>query len=684
VTGVSGSGFLFASFCAPGYSSLYYEFTFGTTAPPQPQYRVVFIWGDGTPSETIWVPVQSKVVGMFTVYYCRAEKDHTFPAAGACEYTVNMLLVDNGFQCPDSRQVQIIANWHQDDIAAANGIVAMDPLQEDVCEGLPLINFQFADVTNFACNLQDYPLAQKPNHTPRYEQFIYGTNPVAGQGIPNLFIKVGTAQTSVRLTDASGNPVANSWTVNPTTGGTVAAYSTQSGYFEGPVVQIPVDAVTGVYALNNTYRISFNGVGTVVNDRFQVTLRNWNICNPWNGSQTNPNGVDANIATSLIYIVNGPLANAGADAAICSNATKTMNGSISDATSALWTTTGNGSFTNAISPNGAVYTPGSADITAGYVKLVLHAYGTGFCPEHTDTMKLSLDPIPAVPTISIFAGSNNFCDNNILSITLRSSVSPNGNYLWMRNGVSTGITTRDITLNDYTQAGNYTVTVYGTTANACPRTSAAFTVTIGQPATVDAGPATATVCSNQTYSTTGTYGGGASSVLWTTSGNGTFANNTDPTTLYTPGSTDISAGSATLTLTTDDPTGPCSAVSDFVTLTVVRAPSAYAGADASICQGSTYTVNDATASNYNTISWTENGAGSITGGVNTLTPTYTPAAGDIGGTITLTLTATGNGPCANISDAKFLYVDRTPTATVGATQQLCNTTSANLYLLPSG
>jgi hypothetical protein len=96
VTGVSGSGFLYADFCAPAYNVIYYEFTFGTVAPPEPQYRIVFIWGDGTPNTNVWAPVQSKLVGALTVYYVRAEADHTFPAAGNCEYNVNMILIDNG------------------------------------------------------------------------------------------------------------------------------------------------------------------------------------------------------------------------------------------------------------------------------------------------------------------------------------------------------------------------------------------------------------------------------------------------------------------------------------------------------------------------------------------------------------------------------------------------------------
>jgi len=673
VSGVSGSGFLFANTCAPATTVIYYEFTF-STMPPNPTYRVQFIWGDGT-TNNVYPAVQSRVVAGITVYYVRAELSHTFPANGLCEYEVLMQMIDNGSACLDSRQVQIIGNWHQDDIALANGSIEIDPAQEDVCEGLPLLGFRFTDDTHFSCNIQDNPTAQKPNHTPRYEQFIYGTDPVAGQGIPNLFIEVGTAQTVVYLTDNSGNPLTGPWTVDPVTGATVAPYNTQSGFFEGPVVQIPVDPITGTYTLNDTYPISFNGLGTVAGDRFEVTVRNWNICNPWNGSQTNPNGAEANTEDAIILIVDGPLADAGPDETICSGDPFNTNGILVDGTSALWTSTGNGSFTNASSPGNAVYNAGASDLAKGYVDLVLHAYATGMCPEHTDTMRLTYDPLPPVPVISISAGVNDFCDDNLTSITLTSTPSPNGSYLWRRNGVSTGVTTQTITLNDYTQSGDYTVTVYSTSPLACPRTSSPFTVTIGRPATVNAG-SDQTICSNTPASLNGAIGGSATSATWTTSGSGSFASATSLSTTYTPSAADITAGTVTITLTTNNPSGSCPAVSDFLILTIIRAQQVNAGADATICQGTPYTVSDATASNYVTLTWTENGAGSITAGQGTLTPTYTPGGAEANTTVTLTLTATGTSPCAIVTDTKLLYVDRTPVATVGPVQEICNSTTA--------
>ncbi|NLD63032.1 MAG: hypothetical protein GX646_03990, partial [Bacteroidales bacterium] len=131
VSGVSGSGFLFANTCAPATTVIYYEFTF-STMPPEPTYRVQFIWGDGT-ANNVYPAVQSRVVAGVTAYYVRAELSHTFPANGLCEYEVLMQMIDNGSACLDSRQVQLIGNWHQDDIALANGQIDITPDEEDVC-----------------------------------------------------------------------------------------------------------------------------------------------------------------------------------------------------------------------------------------------------------------------------------------------------------------------------------------------------------------------------------------------------------------------------------------------------------------------------------------------------------------------------------------------------------------------
>ena len=106
-------------------------------------------------------------------------------------------------------------------------------------------------------------------------------------------------------------------------------------------------------------------------------------------------------------------------------------------------------------------------------------------------------------------------------------------------------------------------------AGPCGSATDQMIITINPSATVSAGSAQ-TICSNVTATMAGSFGGGATSATWSTSGSGTFNNNT-PTAIYTPSPADVSAGTVTLTYTTDDPAGPCGSVSANIILTIKKA-----------------------------------------------------------------------------------------------------------------
>lgn len=302
VVGSPSSGQRINDFCAPVTKQVWYRFDF-SSKPPQPSYRVIYFWGDGSPNVNFWPTVQwESVFPGDTTWYVLTEPIHLFPENGNCDFVVNMVLVDAGFQCSDSRQTQEVASWHTDDITLAQGEIRIAPFREEVCEGDPLINFPFADDSRFACNVNISGI-RKPNNQPRHVQFIYNTNPVNGRGIPDLSIDVHGTQ--VFLTDSVGNPVPNSWTVNPMDGSTVAPYSTSSGYFEGPVISTGFDPVGGDQL---TFPISFPGTTTVAGDSMEVTIRNWNFCNPWNNDQKNPNAGDARTSRAWIVIIDSPKA----------------------------------------------------------------------------------------------------------------------------------------------------------------------------------------------------------------------------------------------------------------------------------------------------------------------------------------------------------------------------------------
>jgi hypothetical protein len=84
------------------------------------------------------------------------------------------------------------------------------------------------------------------------------------------------------------------------------------------------------------------------------------------------------------------------------------------------------------------------------------------------------------------------------------------------------------------------------------------------------------------------------------------------------------------------------------------------------------TIYSATATG-GTISWSENGAGSITSDGTTATPTYTPAAGDAGNTVTLTMTVTPPAPCTPVTATYTIQFRSTPTITIDDANQICTT-----------
>ena len=89
-----------------------------------------------------------------------------------------------------------------------------------------------------------------------------------------------------------------------------------------------------------------------------------------------------------------PTVFAGNDAGICLNDEFTvMAASATNVSSLIWTTTGDGSFSDpsALMP---VYTPGNSDKTNGSVMLLLKANSIGGCDPAVDTVNLAIYPLP--------------------------------------------------------------------------------------------------------------------------------------------------------------------------------------------------------------------------------------------------------------------------------------------------
>lgn len=165
------------------------------------------------------------------------------------------------------------------------------------------------------------------------------------------------------------------------------------------------------------------------------------------------------------------------------------------------------------------------------------------------------------------------------------------------------------------------------------------------------------------------------SVRWTTGGTGIFNDPTLYNPIYTPSPEDISAGSAVLTITAYG--GGGIVVSDDMTLTIESPPQANAGPDVSGCSYG-IELNDASASNYNELTWTTEGDG-IFSDFHLLNPTYIPGEQDIStGSATIKLTASGSGICDPAEDMALLTIFPAPQVNIGEDTAICANLSYTL------
>ncbi|MBE0638823.1 MAG: T9SS type A sorting domain-containing protein [Bacteroidales bacterium] len=369
-------------------------------------------------------------------------------------------------------------------------------------------------------------------------------------------------------------------------------------------------------------------------------------------------------------------ANAGTDATICENQTHTLNGSALRYTSLLWTTSGTGTFSNTGVLN-PVYTLSAADKLAGSLTLTLTSQPLSPCSvSASDQMTLNIKQLSTAN-----AGADaTICEDATYS--LNGSAQRYSTLLWTTSG--TGSFSNNGILNPvYTAStgdklsGSVQLTLTSQPVSPCVVTATdQMTLTIQRLSTANAG-SDATICENQTH----TLNGSAqrySSVLWTTSGTGTFSNSGILNPVYTPSAADKLAGSLTLTLTTQ-PLTPCAvAATDQKALTIQRLSTANAGLDATICEDATYLL-DGQAERYSAVLWTSSGTGAFSNSA-ILNPVYTPSAADkLAGSLTLTLTSQPLSPCSvSASDQMVLSIQQLSTANAGTDATICENATYTL------
>jgi PKD repeat protein len=186
-------------------------------------------WDNGT---VVTIPATKIGAGIF-----RATAVNVYTSAGnICNYHPKATLMVNGVLCTSSSQEQIVTVWDVDD--HNGGYMYINPKTYPVCFGNSAY-VRFQDATLFNC----VPPQEEdnPNVNTRWIQWIYGTDNTMG-----------------------GVPV------------TIGGKNRVFPFYEN-VIELP-GPVTGSGVWSDVIYVAAD---KAVGEYFEVTLRNWNYCNPY-------------------------------------------------------------------------------------------------------------------------------------------------------------------------------------------------------------------------------------------------------------------------------------------------------------------------------------------------------------------------------------------------------------------
>jgi hypothetical protein len=186
-----------------------------------------------------------------------------------------------------------------------------------------------------------------------------------------------------------------------------------------------------------------------------------------------------------------------------------------------------------------------------------------------------------------------------------------------------------------------------------------------------------TVCGNEIAQLDG-QAENQESVIWSSSGDGTFNDATLLNAAYTPGEGDIADGEVELSLVAKA-FDPCQDDNiDNMYVYFAQAPKPNAGLDGETCGSNSYQLNGA-AEDYDGVLWTTLGDGTFDDS-SLLNAIYTPGSNDVNtGAITLNLTALAISPCpADSTDQMELSILELPNINAGDDASTCENIALHL------
>lgn len=247
--GANGSDQYPNSPCSPVEFRMDVNYTFFTKVTNPSLVEVRYEWND--PASTV------TTVPAITADSINFSQSQTliYPPGNTCSYTAEAFIVYDGEICEStSRQEQTFSTWARDN--ENNGVLTTDPVNAYFCENEEIVAVTFDDNSTFNCNLTVEP--DRPNRLTRWVQFVYNTAATGGSRIPNVSIESPSSMV-YQMTDATGSPLDT---------------------LSGPIIEVPIPAD----APNQTSWEISAPPGGQNGDIFEITMRNWNTCNPYDNT----------------------------------------------------------------------------------------------------------------------------------------------------------------------------------------------------------------------------------------------------------------------------------------------------------------------------------------------------------------------------------------------------------------
>jgi gliding motility-associated-like protein len=387
-----------------------------------------------------------------------------------------------------------------------------------------------------------------------------------------------------------------------------------------------------------------------------------------------PAGVCPAVTDTMQIAIQQPATvNASADQVICYGSNVALAGNFGGSAGAATWDGGAGSFSPDSTALNATYVPNAADSTAGTVTLVLTTNDpAGVCPAVSDTMQIMISQ-PATVTAN---ADQVICYGSTVALaggfggSTGSATWTGGNGSYSPNANTPGAIYTPASADSLAGTISLTLTT-NDPAGVCPAVSDVMNISIEQPATVNAGSNQA-ICYGSAVTLAGNFGGSADTVTWS-GGSGSFLPDANtPGATYVPTAADSAAGSVTLTLTTNDPSGVCNSVSDAMTVAISQPATINANADQVICFGDSVSLAGAIGGSATSASWT-GGAGSFVPNANVPGAVYVASSADsLAGTISLVISTNDpNGVCTAVSDTMQITFNQPALANAGASQVVC-------------